>query len=89
MHGASLYRSRTPCRCNVCREDHRLRHRAERAARYGRRVWVNGNLTIVDPDVRHGLQTTYSNWGCRCDECRAANAADSLKIRERRKEKRA
>jgi|SRR5215471_11694491 len=23
----------------------------------------------------HGLASTYTNWGCRCEECRAANSA--------------
>ena len=33
----------------------------------------------------HGSASTYDNHGCRCDECRAANAARHAAARKRRK----
>lgn len=27
-------------------------------------------------DPRHGKPSTYTNWGCRCPKCTAANTAD-------------
>ena len=41
---------------------------------------------IVDPTLApHGSASTYSNWGCRCDDCRTAHAAkDSRTARAER-----
>lgn len=30
---------------------------------------------LADDDPRHGTLTAYTNYGCRCDRCRAANVA--------------
>lgn len=30
---------------------------------------------LAPDDPRHGKPSSYTNWGCRCDECRAAWAA--------------
>jgi len=33
----------------------------------------------------HGLYTTYTNWRCRCDQCRAANASYMrVRVKKRR-----
>lgn len=38
----------------------------------------------VDPLAgKHGLTSTYSHGGCRCDECRAAWAAYNANLRTR------
>lgn len=40
---------------------------------------------VNDPtDPRHGTQNGYSNRGCRCDRCRAANVETMRRARERR-----
>lgn len=46
-------------------------------------------LDIVRPgdgDPRHGKASTYSNWQCRCDLCRSAQAAYMRDLRRRRRE---
>lgn len=53
------------CRCAQCREGHRI-SRAELVAARRERL-------LADPTVRpHGVANTYTNWGCRCEPCRAA-----------------
>lgn len=43
-------------------------------------------LVLNDPtDKRHGTPNGYNNYGCRCDRCRAAHAADSLKRKNARR----
>lgn len=46
-----------------------------RRSRFARRVWVAGQLIAPLPTERHGSCSTYSNWGCRCRDCRAAFSA--------------
>lgn len=51
----------------------------ERAAnadrcREQRRRRAQRGLPAGDP--RHGKPSTYTNWGCRCPKCTAANTAD-------------
>jgi hypothetical protein len=39
----------------------------------------------VDPTAApHGQNSTYSNWGCRCDECRAAHGEKMIEDRASR-----
>lgn len=33
---------------------------------------------------QHGIKSTYTNWGCRCDECTAAHTRDEAKARKAR-----
>jgi hypothetical protein len=66
-HGASAYR-RKRCGCEQCRDDHRVRARAERAARALR---LAQDRTLAP----HGHPSTYINWDCRCEPCTAANTA--------------
>ncbi|MGV9756966.1 hypothetical protein ACWDUC_14265 [Streptomyces tricolor] len=47
---------------NTARVREQRRRRAERG------------LPADDP--RHGKPSTYTNWGCRCPKCRAANTAN-------------
>lgn len=53
------------------------RAKRNRDARMARRVLVDGRLVAAHlPDEKHGLQTTYGNWGCRCLPCTEANTTD-------------
>ena len=76
VHGtASTYRSVFyRCRCKACTKANRDRHRQETAELHGR----------VE-DAPHGTSTAYSNWGCRCDACKAAyrirNAANRARVK--------
>jgi hypothetical protein len=69
-HGiASTYRSRPyNCRCDLCRAAHATLQRELNRRRAQR-------LADEDAAVAHGTYSTYTNWGCRCTECTAANAA--------------
>lgn len=54
--------------CDVCREASSLTRRRWRKARQ--------EAIARDPSLRpHGNITTYQNWGCRCDKCRAVGTA--------------
>jgi hypothetical protein len=69
------------CRCDDCREAHRV-WCAERRA-----VWQQ------DPSsadrAGHGKPSTYRNHACRCDACTKANTADVNAYRARRRRERA
>jgi hypothetical protein len=43
------------------------------------RVLIDGVLVAVLPPERHGQLSTYKNFGCRCNRCRAA--VDAVKNR--------
>lgn len=51
------------CRCLKCRSANNKYHALKRADRASRREGA---------DLAHGLESTYTNWGCRCAECAAA-----------------
>ena len=61
-HGASAYRGGF-CRCEVCREDHRVKTAASRKAR------------LAEGRISHGTRSGYDA-GCRCDQCVARRRAD-------------
>lgn len=64
-HGqASSYRNRG-CRCDRCREAHRLDKARRRA---------EGPKGTYAKTAEHGTRSRYAR-GCRCDECRAATTA--------------
>jgi hypothetical protein len=75
-HGTiSSYRS--GCRCDACMEVNR------RSRREGRKRSIARGI----PDrVPHGTASTYTNWACRCEACKAAqrekNRGDNIR-RER------
>jgi hypothetical protein len=56
-HDANTYRNGR-CRCEVCREDHRVKTAANRKARLAQ-------------GVIHGSRSSYDA-GCRCDYCLGA-----------------
>lgn len=76
-HGASAYRGRKPCRCDVCREASTIRVRQERQHRANRRAGTN---------LEHGKASTYTNWLCRCEPCVAAH---SKQLAEYKRDRRA
>jgi hypothetical protein len=72
QHGRNAY-GNSMCRCKVCTDANRLYERKIRAARFAKRVLVDGRLTAAHVK-EHGLTATYGNWGCRCEPCTRANA---------------
>lgn len=76
-HGASRYHD--GCRCEVCREGHRIRQKATRDAARWKEI----------PAHVHGTTHGYGYWECRCEACRAAkrasNARDNPIYKARRK----
>ena len=76
-HGASQYRA--GCRCEVCREGHRLHQQRLREAARWKEI----------PAHVHGTTHGYGYWDCRCELCRAAkrasNAHDNPVYKARRK----
>ena len=74
-HGLSGYVNRK-CRCKVCRAANVAycqRQRAKRASK------------PLPAGRRHGVYTTYSNYGCRCERCKQAAADQRRRVREQRK----
>lgn len=63
-HGSYGY-SGKKCRCAVCKAGHTAAQQQGIARRKAR---LEADPTLMP----HGQRTTYSNWGCRCEECRAA-----------------
>lgn len=65
------------CRCDACREAHRV-HMVDRRA-----AWA------TDPSAAdragHGKRSTYRNYHCRCEPCTTANTADVTAYRARRR----
>ena len=76
-HGASQYRA--GCRCDICREGHRIHMQSVRE---------NARWKPI-PEHVHGTTHGYGYWDCRCDLCRAAkraaNARDNPVYKARRK----
>lgn len=52
------------CRCTDCTRANRESHRATVA-----KMKEKG---LPPDDERHGLATSYNQWGCRCDRCKSA-----------------
>ena len=68
-HGASRYA--VGCRCEQCRDGHRVRMQAAREAARDREV----------PTSAHGTVNGYGYWDCRCDACLAAKSAENRRYR--------
>lgn len=47
--------------------------RAKNAARCAEQRRRRAERGLAPDDPRHGKATTYTNWGCRCPKCTAAN----------------
>lgn len=69
------YRYKRGCRCEVCVTTERAYRRAVRAAK-----------VLRDPPegAKHG-NYVYTEYGCRCETCRAAHAAVMMKWKQGRK----
>lgn len=65
-HEPSYSKYTAGCRCAGCREANRLYHAGARARR-------RGNALLADR-AGHGNASTYANYACRCNDCRAAHA---------------
>ena len=63
IHGASQYRA--GCRCEVCRNGHRIHQQRLREAARWKEI----------PESVHGTTNGYGYWDCRCELCRAAKRA--------------
>lgn len=61
------------CRCLLCKVANTERHREMTARRAEREI----------PERVHGTLSGYSNYRCRCPECRAANSDYQAKYRAR------
>lgn len=81
-HGTQEAYVRGKCKCQTCVAGNTSRHRDLRAARFARRVEVEGRLVAPVPAERHGRMTTYNNWGCRCVPC--TEDATAYKVAARR-----
>lgn len=62
-HGTENGYAYHKCRCEACKEAHRLT-----ARKYDRKEYDPENT----PERVHGTVNGYSNYKCRCDACRAA-----------------
>ena len=68
------------CRCDECRTALKIYARERRQQNGG----TNGKRTDL-PESRHGVNSTYMNYGCRCESCKAVNSEAQRAERERRK----
>lgn len=74
-HGAAGTYVNYRCDCADCRARHTTDVGHDRRTRFAQRVEVDGRLIHPSPDITHGAEATYVNWGCRCPECSEANTA--------------
>lgn len=73
-HGTTNGYGNLGCRCDACREAHRINHR-----KYMDRMRAEGRTL-----GRHGTALSYDS-GCRCDDCREAHNAKSREYKRARK----
>lgn len=52
--------------------------RAANAARCRQQRHRRAERGLPANDPRHGKPSTYTNWGCRCPKCTAANTASCM-----------
>jgi hypothetical protein len=71
-HGSATSYNRG-CPCDLCKAKNTARNTTLRTRRMAQRVLINGRLVAPLPPEKHGKQSTYSNWGCRCIPCTDAN----------------
>lgn len=78
-HGQNGY-TNLGCRCSICRAAQTAYGLAIRKVR-ARRI-------VADPSLRpHGVESTYLNWSCRCDECKREHARRETERRKARGQK--
>lgn len=71
------------CRCKHCRKANTEYNLELRQAKAKARVLIDGHLTAPVAEDRHGLNSTYVNWMCRCLPCTDA-AIEASRDRRRR-----
>ena len=84
-HGTTNGYGNLNCRCDDCRaanaahhKDYMGRHPEQREKHRVRRQTIKP-LDVDDP--RHGTDNGYTNYVCRCDDCRAARLAYRRQLR--------
>ena len=78
-HGTFLRYYSARCRCGACREAGTAYARERRESyRAQRRAADEIGVQFRPSGLTHGSVATY-NVGCRCEECRAAKAANRLR----------
>lgn len=86
-HGTRGAYEHEGCRCEECRAFNAARSLQQRerkaSGRTGRAVVASVEPIALPEGVSHGTRRAYANVGCRCQECRTANAEWSRKYRVR------
>lgn len=79
-HGDFKMYRRIGCRCDMCRQAHRIAQRRARAqaAMHPERM----------PSGAHGTENGYNYWKCRCDLCRAAMSEYRANLKAAKREPR-
>lgn len=78
------YRRGTCGPCPQCRKTHSQRAAQWRARQRQRRKLVDGRLVALHlPPDKHGLASTYTNYGCQCPPCTTANSTRRAEGRRR------
>lgn len=73
-HGTLSQYMRYKCRCDKCKE---VYSKWRRESRQTQNSYIKGPYS---KNPKHGTTAKYSK-GCRCDQCRAANAAKARRLR--------
>jgi hypothetical protein len=61
-----------------------------REEKFAMREWVGGYLVATHlPPEKHGKQSTYVSYGCRCDDCTKAHREKAQEYRKKKAEKKA
>lgn len=72
-HGTATSYTYRRCRCDPCRNAHRIAATRTRLA-----------TAVLEPaDPRHGTVNGYTNYGCRCDPCKTAQLDQQRAYRAR------
>lgn len=83
-HNASTYTNHG-CRCDECRKAWAAQVKRRQAERFALRTVVDGLLVAAHlPAEKHGVESTYGNWGCRCRDCTDVWSAASMERKARR-----
>jgi len=73
QHGSRSTYINYGCRCDPCTKANSAACREWAHRQMARRELIDGRLVAPLPDAQHGKQPTYTNHGCRCEPCTAAN----------------
>lgn len=81
-HGITGYYN--GCRCDTCATASAAWRKQRNDRRKQQRVLVAGRLIAPLPTEQHGKVSTYTNWFCRCRDCRTAASSYQREIRNER-----